>query len=84
MKNDNDYEVCVVCGEQTDVLKSIHIDMRTGYIEGAGQLCHFCAPIAHPVVLDNKLYIDMNAISDIPNDTELGVYVRNLYWKNKK
>ena len=33
---------CVKCGEITMYEKHVHIDNRTGYIEGAGQLCNNC------------------------------------------
>ena len=41
--NHNDlYEDCIMCGKKTTTLKTTHIDFRTGYIEGAGQLCKDC------------------------------------------
>lgn len=36
------YEICVLCGKETDVPKTEHIDTRYHYIEGAGQLCDKC------------------------------------------
>jgi len=49
IKNGNDFEVmqnnleiCVCCGKDTNVLKSTHIDFRYNYAEGAGQLCDEC------------------------------------------
>lgn len=36
------YEECILCGVETTTLKTTHIDFRTGYIEGAGQLCNGC------------------------------------------
>ena len=36
------YEECILCGIETTTLKTTHIDFRTGYIEGAGQLCNEC------------------------------------------
>jgi hypothetical protein len=41
-ENKNEFEVCVSCGCQTDVLKTTNIAVRFGYIEGAGQLCEDC------------------------------------------
>ena len=38
----DEYEVCVMCGDTIPYLKSTHIDLRNGYIEGAGQLCKEC------------------------------------------
>lgn len=33
---------CVMCGEETPYDETVHIDLRVGYIEGAGQLCIDC------------------------------------------
>ena len=37
-----DNEKCIVCGVETDVPKNLHIDLRTCYVEGCGQLCPKC------------------------------------------
>ena len=37
-----EYENCVLCGKRTALRKSAHIDLRTNYVEGAGQLCPTC------------------------------------------
>ena len=34
------YDHCVICGKETPYLRSTHIDLREGYIEGGGQGCH--------------------------------------------
>ena len=39
---ETEYERCVLCGKQTDVKRDEHIDLRTCYVEGAGQLCPAC------------------------------------------
>jgi hypothetical protein len=36
------YEICVFCGKKTLVRKDSHIDNRTTYVDGAGQLCTIC------------------------------------------
>jgi hypothetical protein len=36
-------DVCVNCGCETEYPKSLSIDQREHYIEGAGQLCKTCA-----------------------------------------
>lgn len=41
-KNNNEYETCVKCGIITNVKIKTHIDNRTTYVEGAGQLCNNC------------------------------------------
>lgn len=38
----NSYDKCVVCGEESPYKVSTPVDMRHGYIEGAGQLCSKC------------------------------------------
>ena len=35
-------EICILCGKETTVDINTHVDYRTGYIEGAGQLCAEC------------------------------------------
>lgn len=36
------YERCVLCGQTTDILLSLPIDLRDYYVEGSGQLCRDC------------------------------------------
>ena len=38
-----EYDVCVSCGKTTSYKKTDNIVYRSGYIEGAGQLCLDCA-----------------------------------------
>jgi hypothetical protein len=38
--NSNEFDVCTICGKETPYRKSIHIDLRDGYVEGAGQGCY--------------------------------------------
>ena len=42
-KTEEEYDVCVVCGETTKYKKTDNIVYRSGYIEGAGQLCFMCS-----------------------------------------
>lgn len=43
MKQNNiQKEKCVSCGKETEIPINKHIDARTGYIEGAGQICSQC------------------------------------------
>lgn len=37
--SDDEYDSCVSCGRKTKYLKNTHIDLRLGYIDGAGQTC---------------------------------------------
>jgi hypothetical protein len=34
------YDHCVICGKETPYLRSTHIDLREGYVEGGGQGCY--------------------------------------------
>jgi len=36
-------EKCIMCNVETDVPRSMHVDVRVNYIDGAGQLCRNCA-----------------------------------------
>ena len=35
-------EHCVVCGVDTKIPVTMHVDLRFHYVEGAGQLCRTC------------------------------------------
>ena len=37
-----EYEICVMCGEVTDIKSSSPIVQRKYYVYGAGQLCQVC------------------------------------------
>jgi hypothetical protein len=39
LRQDNEYDTCVVCGRETSYKRTTPIDFRVGYIEGAGQTC---------------------------------------------
>jgi len=80
-KRANEFEHCIVCGVETAVKIGTHIDMRHGYIEGAGQLCSKCYSGGTD---RNHLAIPEHIIYNTPNDQELGAKVRELYFKNKK
>ena len=38
----DELEACIVCGKQTDIPISRHVDYRSRYIDGAGQCCEYC------------------------------------------
>lgn len=43
MENEKkEYEKCILCSGETNVEKTKHIEGRTGYLEGAGQMCTKC------------------------------------------
>jgi hypothetical protein len=73
------FETCIQCGIETDTLKTTHIDFRTGYVEGAGQLCRMCYMASDR----NLITIDERTILDTPNNDELGAKVRKKYYDSK-
>jgi hypothetical protein len=77
----NEFEHCILCGVETSVKIGTHIDMRIGYVEGAGQLCPSCY---NRGTEHGAIAVDYNTILGTPNDMELGAKVRQLYWENKK
>ena len=91
----NEFDHCVLCGVETAYKHDTHIDMRIGYIEGAGQLCPKCYNFDKPSVTKDKNLIPLDAhrnlftvseymVLSTSNDQELGAKVRELYWENKK
>lgn len=69
-------DTCVLCGVETPYEFETHIDMRIGYIEGAGQLCKACydkgTERSHTLVPNHVIF-------NTPNDQELGNKVRQIY-----
>ena len=76
----NEFEHCILCGVETSVKIGTHVDMRIGYIEGAGQLCSNCYNRGTD---HGAIAVDYNTILGTPNDQELGAKVRKLYWERK-
>jgi hypothetical protein len=76
----NEFEHCILCGVETSVKIGTHVDMRIGYIEGAGQLCPNCY---NRGTEHGAIAVDYNTILGTPNDQELGAKVRKLYWERK-
>lgn len=77
-------ENCIICGKETQYDINTHIDLRNNYIEGAGQLCNQCVEeksYFKPKKIDDKkgVFISNEQIKRIPNDFQLGLYVRMLY-----
>jgi hypothetical protein len=72
-------DTCIMCGVETPYDLQTHIDVRIGYIEGAGQLCSKCYGGDN-----NNSYIDVpkHIIYNTPNDAELGEKVRQMYWRS--
>jgi hypothetical protein len=76
-------ETCILCGKETTVDINTHIDFRTGYIEGAGQLCTTCytkgTPKGREMITIPRHFVEM-----YPNDFELGEAIRRYYWSEYK
>jgi hypothetical protein len=70
---------CISCGKDTSFNVDTHIDLRYGYIEGAGQLCINCFKGNH---VSPDLHVSKKLIVDTPNDMELGEKVRKLYYES--
>ena len=77
------YEKCILCEVETTTLKTTHIDFRTGYIEGAGQLCSICYMKGSS---DGRklIVIPKYLIEQYPNNMQLGEAVRAHYWEHYK
>lgn len=61
-------ERCVICGKNTHVPIDLHIDLRSNYIEGAGQLCEACYKELYTRTKDkvsnDKAYIKIKRLID--------------------
>jgi hypothetical protein len=84
-------EICIICGKETNVDLNTHIDLRYGYVEGAGQCCRECYDRTYNKssedyitrVMKNRttlITISAEDILNTPNDQELGAKVRQKYW----
>jgi hypothetical protein len=73
-------EICIICGKETTVDVSTHIDYRVGYIEGAGQLCTECYRKGTSTGRE-LITIPKSFLEDYPNNYELGEKVRQYYWR---
>ena len=92
----NEIELCVICGEKTNYTRGTHIDFRSGYVEGAGQLCDKCwnksldieekvytevQTLGTPFPDRRLLVVEVDMIKRTSNDQELGAKVRQLYYE---
>ena len=75
------YEDCILCGTKTTTLKTAHVDFRTGYIEGAGQLCRDCYMKGSSEGREH-ISIPKHYIKTYSNDMELGAKIRQFYYEN--
>jgi len=72
---------CILCGVETPYEFETHVDMRIGYIEGAGQLCKACY---NKGTEREHIIIPIDIIYSTPNDQELGGKVRTIYYQTRK
>lgn len=73
---------CILCGTETQYDQSTHIDMRAGYIEGAGQLCIPCYESTNNrMKVMEGVVIQGHEILNTPNDAELGALVRKAWYE---
>ena len=75
------YEQCILCGVETTTLKTTHVDFRTGYIEGAGQLCRDCYMKGNSEGREH-ISITKHFVKTYSNNAELGERVRRYYYDN--
>lgn len=71
-------DTCVLCGQETAYDLETHIDLRTGYLEGLGQLCTPCFRRGNSESRET-ICVSKELIIDTPNDMELGKKVRAIY-----
>jgi hypothetical protein len=85
-------DLCIMCGKETAYEFETHIDMRYGYVEGAGQCCKDCydGPSKSKEedyitrTMRNRttlITISGEEILDTPNDMELGGIIRNRFYE---
>jgi hypothetical protein len=72
-------DICILCGNETSYEFETHVDMRVGYIDGAGQLCSNCYEKGDQSSRE-LMTIPMSMILQYPNDMELGGKIREMYW----
>lgn len=72
-------DLCILCGSESPYDFETNINMRIGYIEGAGQLCSECYNNGND---REQILIPKSFIKRYPNDFELGSKVREYYYNN--
>lgn len=72
-------EKCISCEKETPYDFDTHIDYRSYYVEGAGQLCRNCFTAGSLPQTTTMVSVPTKLIKDTPNDMELGKLVRTIY-----
>lgn len=70
---------CILCGKETPYEFETHIDNRSGYIEGMGQLCVSCY---RGTTNRNHIVVPEEYFQKYSNNMELGEQLRKFYNKN--
>jgi hypothetical protein len=78
---EDEFDHCILCKVETAYKRNTHVNMRIGYVEGAGQLCPNCYSRG---TKRGAIAVDYNIILETPNNQELGAKVRALYFESKK
>jgi hypothetical protein len=73
-------EKCIICGVDTEVDVTTHVDFRVGYIEGAGQLCTECYLKGNSSSRE-QITFPKEWVKRYSNNYELGEKVRQHYWR---
>lgn len=66
---------CIKCGKDTAYDYETSVDLRIGYVDGAGQLCARCHNGN-----DCKIEIPCSIILDAPSNEALGEMVKHMYF----
>ena len=56
-KKNDEVEKCVLCGNDTKYKESTPIELRSGYVDGVGQLCAGCNARIYPSDLQRRHFI---------------------------
>lgn len=72
-------DLCVLCGKDSGINKSTHVDFRYHYVEGAGQLCSECYNVAQE---REMVCVPKNYFKRYPNNYDLGEKLRSFFYEN--
>ena len=85
IKDNEQFDNCVVCGKPSPYKTSTHIDYRIGYVEGAGQGCFKSNGCIESNQSEREMImIPKNLVEKFPNNMQLGEAVRKYFWENYK
>jgi len=70
-------EKCILCGEETNIDVTTHVDSRVGYEDGSGQICVTCHL---KEISREQMVIPTYLVNLYPNNQELGSKVRQMFY----